>query len=140
LEQFLEFAFRVFERGNDRQSADRAMELAKNEFTGGIKAAIEKNRAKEGFESICESGRTVAATVDLFAATEDEMFAEAKLAGVIGEGAAINEFCAGFCERAFAKRGEILVELASENELQHGVPEEFETLVGLDWNALFVGD
>jgi hypothetical protein len=78
--------------------------------------------------------------VEFFAATEDEMFTEAKLAGVIGEGAAINEFRAGFCERTFSECGKILVELTSENELQHSISEEFEALVGLDWNALFVGD
>jgi hypothetical protein len=52
LKQFLEFAFGIFECRNDRQRADRAMKLAQNEFTGGIKTAIEKNGAEEGFESI----------------------------------------------------------------------------------------
>ena len=78
--------------------------------------------------------------MEFFAPTEDEMLAEAKLPGVFGKRAAINEFGAGFRERALAKRGEILVELASENELKHSVTEEFEALVGLDRNALFMGD
>ncbi len=140
MEQFLEFALGIFECGNDRQSAHSAMELAKNKFTCGIKAAIEKNRAEKGFKGICEGGGTVAATVDFFAATEDEMFAQAEMAGMFGKGATIDEFGAGFCERAFAKRGKILVELASENELKNSITQELEALVGLDWNTLFVGD
>jgi hypothetical protein len=140
LEQFLEFAFGVFECGDDRQGANSAMELAQNKFTGGIKAAVEKNRAEKGFESVRKSGRAVATTVEFFAPTEDEMLAEAKLAGVFCEGAAIDEFGAGFREGTFAEGGEILVELASKNELEDSITEEFEPLIGLDRNTLFVSD
>jgi hypothetical protein len=47
LEQFLEFAFGIFERRNDRQRTDGPMKLAKNEFAGGLKTAVEKDRAEQ---------------------------------------------------------------------------------------------
>jgi hypothetical protein len=140
LEQFLKFAFGVLERRNDRKSADSPMELLKNEFTGGVKPAIKKNSAKKGFKGICERGGTISATVKFFASAQNEMFAQAKVASMFGEGAAIDKFGASFREGAFAERGEILVEFASQNELEDGVTEEFEALIGLDGNALFVGN
>jgi hypothetical protein len=140
LEKFLEFALGIFERGNDGQRADSAMKLAKDEFTGRIKTAIEENRPEQRFESVRKSGSAVAATVEFFASAQDEMFAEAKLARVFGESPPIDEFSAGFRQRAFAEGRKILVKLASENELEDGITEELKTLVGLDGNTLFVSD
>jgi hypothetical protein len=140
LQQFLKFTFGIFERGNDRESPYSAVELAKYEFTGRVKAAVEENSAEKGLKRICQSRRTIAATVKFFASAEDEMLAQAKLPSLLGERAAVDEFGARFRERSFAERREILVELASENELEDGITEEFEALVGLDRNALFVGD
>lgn len=140
LQQFLEFAFRIFERGDDRQRTDYAMKLAKNEFTGGLKAAVEKNRAEKRFESVRQSGGTFATAVQFFASTQDEMFAQTELASMVSEGASIDQLGASFGERAFAKGRKILIELASENELEDSITEEFEALVGLDRHALFVSD
>jgi hypothetical protein len=140
LKEFLKFAFGILERGNHGQSADCAMELTQDEFTGGIKTAIKKNRTEKGFKCIRESRRPVAAAVEFFTPTQDELLPEAKLAGVFGESAAIDQFGAGLRQRAFAKRWEILVEFASKDELEDGVAKEFEPLIGLDWNALLMGD
>jgi hypothetical protein len=140
LEQFLKFAFGIFECGNDRESPYSPMELAKYEFTGRLKATVEENSAEKGLKRIGQSGGTIAASVKFFASAEDEMLAQAKLPSVVGEGAAVDEFRPRFRERAFAKGRKILVELTSENELEDGITEEFEALVGLDRNALFVGD
>jgi hypothetical protein len=140
LEKFLEFAFGIFERGNDGQRADGAMKLTKDEFTGRIKTTVQKNRAEQRFESVRKCGSAFAAAMQFFASTENEMLAQAKLASMVGEGAAVDEFGARFRERSFAERREILVELASENELEDGIAQELEPLVGLDRNALFVGD
>lgn len=140
LEKFLQFALGIFERGNDGQRADSAMKLAKDEFTGRIEATVEKNRPEQRFKSVRKSGSAVAATVEFFASAQDEMFAEAKLARVFGESAPINEFSAGFGQRAFAESRKILVKLASKNELEDGIAEELKALVGLDGNTLFVSD
>jgi hypothetical protein len=78
--------------------------------------------------------------MEFFASTQDEMLAEAELPRVVSEGASIHKFSASFGERAFAKRWKILIELASENELEDSVAEEFEPLIGLDGHALFVGN
>jgi hypothetical protein len=91
------------------------MKLTHNEFAGGVKAAVEKNRAEKGFKRICQGRGTLAAAVKFFPAAEDEMFAQAKLASVVGECAAIDEFSSRFRQRTFAEGGEILVKLASEN-------------------------
>jgi hypothetical protein len=139
LEQFLEFAFGIFERGNDGQRADRSMKLPKDEFTGRIKTAIEENRSEQRFESVRKSRSAFAATVEFFASAQEEMFAEAKLARVFGQSAAIDKFSAGFRQRTFAEGREILVKLPSENELEDRIAEELEALVGLDGNTLFVG-
>ena len=74
----------------------------------------------------------MAATGVLFAATEEDVFVQADVATVFGEDAAIDEGGAGFGERAFAVIGKFIVEDAGEDELQDGVAEEFEALIGLD--------
>lgn len=140
LQKFLQLALGIFERGNDGQRADSAMKLAKDEFTGRIKTAIEENRPEQRFESVRESGSAFAAAVEFFASAQDEMFAEANLARVFGESTAIDEFSPGFCQRAFAEGRKILVKLASENELEDGIAEELKALVGLDGDTLFVSD
>jgi hypothetical protein len=116
------------------------MKLAKNEFTGRFKAAIEENRAQKRFERVRQSGGTLASAMEFFASTQDEMLAKPELAGVFGKGASVDQLGPSFGERAFAEGRKILIELPSENELEHGVTEEFEPLVGLDGNALFVGN
>ena len=103
LEQFLEFAFGIFERGDDRERTDHAMKLTKYELTGRLKTAIEKNRAEKRFERVRQSGRTLPAAVQFFASTQDEMFAEPELAGVVSEGAPIDQLGASFGERTFAE-------------------------------------
>jgi len=140
LEQFLEFAFGIFERGNDGQGADSAMELSKDEFACRIESTIEKNRPEQRLESVRKSGSPFAAAVEFFASAQEEMFAEAKLPRVFGESAAIDQFSTGFRQRTFAEGGEILVKLTSQNELEDRIAQEFEPLVGLDRNTLFVGD
>jgi len=52
LEQFLEFAFGIFERGDNRERTDHAVKLAKDEFTGCLKTPIEKNCAEKRFERV----------------------------------------------------------------------------------------
>src|SRR6266850_3914830 len=116
------------------------MELAENKFARGVKTAIEENGAENGFEGVCEGGWTFAATVEFFASAQDEMLAEAKLARMVGERAAIDQFGASFCQGTFAEGGEIQVKLASENQLEDSIAQEFKALVGLDGHALFVSD
>jgi hypothetical protein len=103
LEEFLEFALGILECGDDRQCADDAMKLAKNEFAGCFKAAIEENRAEKRFECVGQSGGTFAPAVEFFAATQDEMLAQPELAGMFGEGASIDELGASLGERTFAE-------------------------------------
>lgn len=62
------------------------------------------------------------------------------MARVFGECAAIDELRTGFCKWTFAKRGKILVQLTSENELENRVAKEFEPLVGLNGDPLLVSD
>jgi hypothetical protein len=76
--------------------------------------------------------------VKFFASAQDEVVSQAELARVLGKRAAIDEFGAGLCQRPLSEGWKILVELASENELQDGISQELQPLVGLHGNALFV--
>src|SRR3954451_11193715 len=116
------------------------MELAQNEFTGGIETAIEKNRAQKRFKSIRQRGRAFTSAVKFFASAENEMISQAELARVLSERAAIDQFGACLRQRPLPEGRKILVEFASQNELQDGITEEFQALVGLHGNALFVCD
>jgi hypothetical protein len=140
LEEFLEFAFGVFEDGNNGEAAEGVLELVQNKIAGGFKAAIEKDGAQERLEGVGQGGGALAAAVLLLAAAEQQVFAEAETPAMLGQGAAIDHFGASLGERAFAHGGEFFVELASEDELQDGVTEELEALIGLDGRALLVGD
>ena len=68
------------------------------------------------------------------------MLAQAQVPGALGQGAAIDQLGAGLGERAFTEAGELLVQFAREHELQDGVAQEFEALVGLGGGALLMRD
>ena len=140
LEQLLQLAFRVFEDGNHRQPAEGRLELAEDEVAGGLEAAVEEDRAQQRLVSVGQRGGPLPAAVQLLAPAQDQVLANAKVPGAFGQGPAVDELGAGLGQRAFAEGGEFLIQLAREHELQDGVAQEFEALIGLDGRALFMRD
>ena len=140
LQQLLQLALGVFENGNHREPAEGRLEFAENEVAGGLESAIEQDRAEQRLVSVGQRGGPFAAAMQFLAPAHDQVLAEAQVPGALGQGAAIDQFGAGLGQRAFAEGGELLIQLAREHKLQHGVAEEFEPLVGLHGRALLVGD
>jgi hypothetical protein len=69
---------------------------------------------------------------------DDHMFAQFKLACPVGKCASIDQLCPRFRERTFAKYWKFFIQLARQHELENGIPEEFQPLIGLKGQALFV--
>jgi hypothetical protein len=74
------------------------------------------------------------------AAAEGQMGAEVHDGAVLGQGLAIDEFRPRLGQRPFVEGGKFFVKFAGEDELQDGVAEKLEPLVGLRGRALLVGD
>lgn len=140
LKEFLQFALGVFQSWYYRECAHGTLKFPENEFTGGLEPAIKENCAEEGLERIGQGGRTLASAVEFLASADDQMLAEAKPSRVFGEGASIDQFCAGFGERTFTERREISIQFASEHKLKDRIAKEFQTLIGLERNTLLVRD
>src|SRR5262245_40796477 len=66
------------------------------------------------------------------------MVAEVQRPAMLGQGAAVDQFGAGFSERAFVEAREFFVKLASQDELQDRIAEEFQSLIMLDGRSLFM--
>src|SRR5262249_30962008 len=116
------------------------LELAVNERLSGGQTAIDKNGAENCFKGVGKGGSAVASTVRFLAATKNEVFAEAERAALFGKRAAGDRVCAGPWERAFVERGEMVVEIAREDELDDSVAEKLEALIVLSGRAVFVRD
>ena len=68
------------------------------------------------------------------------MRSDAQLSGALGQRAAIHQLGAAFGERSFAKIRKFFIQLARQHELQHGIAEKFQALIGFERDALFVRD
>ena len=68
------------------------------------------------------------------------MRAESQRAPAGAQRAAVDQFGAGFGERAFVEVRKSFIQFPGQSELQHGVAEELEALVVLHGRAQFVGD
>src|ERR1043166_7516780 len=121
LEEVLEFAFGVFEDGNNGEAAEGVLELVQNKIAGGFKAAIEKDGAQERLEGVGQRRGALPATMLFLAATQEQVFAKAQTPAMLGQGAAIDHFGAGLGERAFADGGKLFIQLASEHELKDSI-------------------
>ena len=68
------------------------------------------------------------------------MLTQSQAAPLLGQGAAIDHLGPRFGQWPFAQAGKFFIQLARQDQLQHGVTEKFQTLIVLDRGALFVGD
>ena len=68
------------------------------------------------------------------------MRANGQVPGALRERPAIDELRAGLGQRALVEGGELLIQLAREDELQDGVAKELEALIGLEGRVVLVGD
>ena len=116
------------------------MELAQDKIPRRLEAAVEKDGPQQRLEAIRQRGEPLASAMLVLPAAQDEVRAQAKLPGVVGQCPAIHQFCPRLGERPFAEGREFCLQLARQDQLQHGITEEFEPLIGLDTEALLVGD
>ena len=123
-----------------KPDSPQGAEFAEDKFAGGFIAAVEIDGTEDGLESVAEGGRFFASAVFIFTVAEDEIGAEVEGAAAFGESGAVDEFGAGFGERAFVVVGKAGVKIVGEDEGQDGVAEKFETLVGLGAGVVFVGN
>ena len=129
MDEFLELAFGI---GVQRAVAEGVEILGKQ--TGGealcrVAASIEMDGTGDGFEGIGESGFAITAAVGLFATAHAQMRAETYTASDACEGLGGDELGACLGEHSFIGLGQTLEEEMGERELQHGIAEEFETLI-----------
>ena len=75
----------------------------------------------------------------LLAPAHGQMPSQAKIAAVLGQGAAVHEFRPRLGQRPFFERGKFFIQLAGENQLQHGVAQKLQPLVGLTRPAGLMG-
>ena len=68
------------------------------------------------------------------------MFAQTEPAPLIGERAAIDHLRPRLGQRPFVHGRKFLIQLAGQNQLQHGVAEKFQALIVLHGGALLMGD
>ena len=68
------------------------------------------------------------------------MLPEAQVPGALGQGSTVDQLGTGFGQRALAKGGELLIQLAREHKLQDSIPQELEPLIGLNRRVLLMGD
>ena len=138
LQQFLQLALRIFDDRQHVQFAEGRAKFAQNEFARRLKSAVQKNRAEQRFKRVRQRGRAFAPAVHFLAAAQNQMRAEAEGAGVFGQRAAVDEFCARLGQRTFIERGKFLVKLLRQDELQHGVAEKFQPLIVRGLSRRFV--
>jgi hypothetical protein len=78
--------------------------------------------------------------VNHFTTAHDEKFSEGEATALFRERSLIDQFRPRLRERTFAEIGKPLVEFTCENQAQHGVPEDLETLIVLHDTLLFMCD
>ncbi len=140
LQEFLQLALWVFKNGDYGELAEGAQEFPQNEFFGGLKSAIQEQCAEQSFERICQRRRPITSTGEFLATAQEEVAAEFEMTGALSQAAAVHEFCPSFGQRTFAESLKPLIKLPSKDQLQHRVAEEFEALICLHRQPLFVGD
>jgi hypothetical protein len=129
LEDFLEVALGIDLLGLVGDFAEHAVHLAQDESAGGVEAAIEVNRAGQGFEGVGERGGALAPAAGLFAPAHHDELADFEGGGAVAEGGARHNACAEFRQLALAEIREHAEEVLGDGELDDGVTEEFEPLV-----------
>src|SRR6266516_1828894 len=129
LEQLLQLPFGILQVKDLDQLADGVAKATQNELSGRVVTAVEEDRAQQRFQRVGQRRRTLACAAGFFAATEDEMLADAEAAGFGGKRAAVDHLSAGFGQGSFAEAGKFFVELAGQDQAEHGVAEKFQALV-----------
>ena len=87
--------------------------------------AIQIDRTDQRLKGIGQSRGSFPAIVDLLATTEHELGPELNSRGAFGQRLLVNQPRACLGQRAFVAIGKVLVQFRADNQLQHGVPEEF---------------
>src|SRR5882762_3637934 len=80
LEKFLQLTLWIFENRYDIQPAKRSAKLAEDEIARRLITAIEEYRTHESFKRVGERGRTLAAAVQFFAATQNQVLPQPQFA------------------------------------------------------------
>src|SRR5262249_51982800 len=140
LQELLQFALRIFENRQGGKLTKRSMKLAQDEISRRLKSSIQKNCPEQRLKSIRQPGKPLSASMELLAPAQNQMCSQTKLPCVLGQRPAIHQLGPAFCQRSFSKSWELFIQLAGQYELQDGVSQEFQALVGLDWQALLMGN
>jgi len=140
LQHFLQFPLGVFQDRNDGQFPEGLFELFEDKSPRLLETGIQKDGAQQSLEGVGQRGGAIAAAVEFLPAAEDEAATEAKPAAMVGQGSPIDQLGPGLGERPFAKGAEFVVKLAGQDQLEDGIAEKFQPLVGLHRRPLFVGN
>src|SRR5579883_1666835 len=114
--------------------------MAFDKFLRRLETAVQKDRPEHRLKRVRQRRRPLTSAMGFLAAAEDEMFAQVQRPPFLREETAVDELGAGLGQRAFADVGKLVVKLAGEDELEHGVAEKFQSLIVRDARALLVGD
>lgn len=137
LDFFLEAALGVFAGAGAGEAFLEGAVEGEHDATGGGVFTVQIHGADEGLEGVFEGGVAGAAAGVLFAEAEAEVGGEIDLAGELGEEAAAGEHGAALGKGSFPLGGVEEEEGFGDNELEHGVAKELETLVIFDARKLF---
>lgn len=136
LDFFLEAALGIFAHTGGGEAFREGSVEGEHNATGGGVSTVQIHRADEGLEGVFEGGVAGAAAGLFFTEAEAEVGGEIDLAGELGEETAAGEHGAPLGKSSFPLGGVEEEEGFGDNELEHGVAKELETLVVLDERGL----
>ena len=92
-------------------------------------AFIKVDGADERFEGLAEDGQALAAAAELFAAPNAQMLAKATIRAELRQRFRLDQGGAQLRQLAFIDSGELAKEQVGDDEIKHGIAEEFEPFV-----------
>ncbi len=125
LHQLLEFSFGVFNDGKDGQLPKYRAKNPQNERPRVSKLLSKKTAPSTASMQSASAELRSRPPCSSSPLAEDQMLPQAKLPGVVGQGAAVDQFGAGFGEWPFIKIGKPLVEFLGQDQLKNRIAEEF---------------
>ena len=100
-----------------------------DDLGGGLVAGLEEHRSDQRLDHVAEQRRLGPTTGCLLASAEEQRRPDLELQGDLVEGALADHGGTDLGQLALGQVGIRLVEVPGDGELEHGIPQELESLV-----------